>query len=208
MKYLISALLLGFGSHVFAEEIYLAQLKTINAHVNGTLGGSVTLDKSNDEFLAYSRLFAGAPETWHMQNVYTGRCPDERDDTNLDGFIDIHEAAAVLKNILIPLDGDLNSQMGGFNIFPVADIYGSYFYEKEAKYSSLLKDLKNPDPEPTDNIIKLGRNEKLVLEGKVVLFQGVSKDIIFPETVGSYGEVPQHKTLPIACGVFKKIRDN
>lgn len=208
MKYFISVLLLGLTTQVMADEIYLAQLKTLNAHVNGTLGGSVTLDKSEDEFLAYSRLFAGAPDTWHMQNVYTGRCPDERDDTNLDGYLDINESAAVLKNIIIPLDGDLNSQMAGLNVFPVADIYGSFFYEKEAKYSSLLKDLKNPDPDPADNIIKLGRNDKLVLEGKVVLLQGVSKDIVFPETVGSYGEVPHHKTLPIACGVLKKIRDN
>ena len=66
----------------------------------------------------------------------------------------------------------------------------------------------NPELEPHDNIVKLRRNEKLVLEGKVVLIQGVSKDIVFPETVGSYGEVPHYKTLPIACGFLKKIRDN
>lgn len=208
MKDLISTLLLGLTCQAFAEEIYLAQLKTLNGHVNGTLSGSITLDKTDDKFLAFSRLFAGSPETWHMQNIFTGRCPDERDDINLDGYLDVNESAVALKNILIPLDGDLNSQLAGLNIFPVADIYGSFFYEKEAKFSSLMKDLKNPDPDPNDNIVKLGRNEKLVLEGKAVLIQGVSKDIVFPETVGSYGEVPQFKTLPIACGVFKKIRDN
>jgi len=193
---------------VFAEEIYLAQFKTLNAHVNGTLSGSVTLDKVEDRLLAYSRLFAGAPEVWHMQNIYTGRCPNDNDDTNFDGYIDANEAAIAVKNIIIPLDGDLNSQIGGMNVFPVADIYGSFFYEKEAKYSVLIKDLKSSDNDPTDNIIKLGKNDKLIIEGKVVLLQGVSKEINFPETVGSYGEVPHYKTLPIACGVFKKIRDN
>jgi len=208
MKYLISSLLLGFTCQAFAEEIYLAQFKTMNSHVNGTISGSVTLHKNADSFVVFSRLFAGAPETWHMQNIYTGRCPDERDDTNFDGYLDINEAAVALKNIIIPLDGDLNSQLAGLNIFPMADIYGSFFYEKEAKFSSLLNDLKNPDPEPADNMVKLGRNEKLILEGKVVLMQGVSKDIVFPETVSSYGEVPSFKSLPIACGAFKKIRDN
>lgn len=208
MRFLFGLLILILSSPSFAEEIYLAQFKTINGHVNGVLSGSVTLDKFDDRFLVYSRLFAGAPDTWHMQNIYTGRCPELKDDTNFDGYIDVNEAGAAVKNIIIPLDGDINSQMSGLNAFPVADIYGSYFYEKEAKYSVLLKDLKSEDTNPEDNIIKLGRNDKLVLEGKIVLIQGVSKDMTFPETVGSYGEVPHFKTLPIACGVFKKIRDN
>ena len=121
MKYFLSALLLGFTCQVFAEEIYLAKLKTLNGLVNGTLAGSITLNKRDDKFLVFSRLFAGTPVTWHMQNVYTGRCPDEKDDTNLDGYLDINEASLALKNIIIPLDGDLNSQMAGLNLFPVAD---------------------------------------------------------------------------------------
>lgn len=192
MRSLISCLLLGFSFSTFAEEIYLAQFKTLNGHMNGTISGSATFNKVEDKVYVFSRLFAGTPETWHMQNIYTGRCPSESDDTNFDGTIDINEAAPVVKNIIIPLDGDINSQMGGMNIYPVGDLYGSYFYEKEAKYSIIMKDLKSPDTNPEDNIIKLDKNEKLILEGKVVLVQGTLLD----------------KTLPIACGTFRKIRDN
>lgn len=208
MKILLS-MLLTLSGMAHAEEIYLAQFKTLNSQVNGTLGGSVSIYKKDDKLFAFSRLFAGSPEMWHMQNIYTGsRCPEMTDDLNFDGFIDINEAAKIVKNIIIPLDGDINSQLAGHNIFPLADIYGSYFYEKEGRYSTMLKDLKAEDSDPTDNLVKLGRNEKLNFEGKVVLLQGSSKDFAFPETVGSYGEIPVFKTLPIACGILKKIRDN
>lgn len=192
MRYLVIFIIFAISFNTYAEEIYLAKFQTLNGHFNGTISGSTTFNKIEDKVYVFSRLFAGTPETWHMQNIYTGRCPDERDDTNFDGTIDINEAAFVVKNIIIPLDGDINSQMGGMNIYPVGDMYGSYFYEKEAKYSNMMKDLKSPDTNPDDNIIKLEKNEKLILEGKVVLVQGTSVD----------------KTLPIACGTFRKIRDN
>lgn len=208
MKFLIPILLLLSGM-VYAEEIYLAQFTTLNPQVNGTLSGSVTMYKKDDKVVAYTRLFAGPPEMWHMQNIYTGsRCPEQKDDLNMDGYLDINETAKVVKNIIIPLDGDINTQLDGLNLFPLADIYGSYFYEKEGRYSTMLKDLKAADPDPTDNIVKLGKNEKLNFEGKVVLLQGASKDFAFPESVGTYGEVPVFKSLPIACGVIKKIRDS
>lgn len=208
MKFLL-AVLLAFSGITYAEEIYLAQFKTLNMQVNGTIGGSMSVYKKDDQIMAFSRLFAGAPEMWHMQNIYTGnRCPDQNDDLNLDGYIDINEAATVVKNIIVPLDGDINTQLSGLNLFPLADIYGTYFYEKEGRYSTLLKDLKAPDPDLTDNLVKLGRNDRLNFEGKVVLIQGASKDYVYPETVTSYGEVPVFKSLPIACGVIRKIRDN
>lgn len=192
MRSLVSFLILAFSINTFAEEIYLAQFKTINGHLNGTISGSATFNKIEDKVYIFSRLFAGTPETWHMQNIYTGRCPEDSDDTNVDGTIDIHEASLVVKNIILPLDGDINSQLGGMNIYPVGDIYGTYFYEKEGKYSAIMKDLKSPDTNPEDNLVKLGKNEKLILEGKVVLVQGTLHD----------------KTLPIACGTFRKIKDN
>jgi hypothetical protein len=206
MKHLIFFLLILFSYQIYAEDIFLAQFKTLNPQVNGTLSGSTSFWIKDDRLVTYSRLFAGAPKTWHMQNVYLGkRCPGTSDDLNLDGYLDVVESALVVGNIIVPLDGDISSQMAGLNIYPVADDFGGYFYEKDTKYSLFTNDLKDTDPVPGDNIVKLGRNDKFSFEGKVVMVQGTSTEIEVPATVSSYGEIPVFKTLPIACGVIKKI---
>lgn len=197
--------LFALSTSVFAQENYLARFQTLNTHINGTVAGSATLYFDGDKIKSFVRFFAGFPETWHMQNVYLGsRCPTMEDDLNLDGFIDINEAYISSGKIIIPLDGDINSQAGGLNTYPVSNIYGSYFYEKEAWKSNFNNDLKNADPNPNDNIVKLGRNEKLNLQEKVVIIQGVASNLTFPETVSSFGGRPVHQTLPVACGIFKR----
>lgn len=206
MKLIILAgALLSFST--FAEEMFLAKFQTLNSHVNGTIAGSSTLYLKGERVHAYNRLFAGAPEAWHMQNIYTGsKCPTVNDDKNLDGIIDIQEGSSAWGNILLPLDADLNSQLSGYKTFPVADSYGSYIYEREAWLNNLMNDLRAPDPDTTDNIVKLPRNGKLNLEGKVVVVFGISEHFAhLPETVASIETYPAWKTLPIACGVFKKI---
>jgi hypothetical protein len=189
-----------------AQVIFMAKLKTLNPETNGILVGSTTIYVKDDQLLSYVRLFAGAPKAWHMQNVYLGnRCPTIDDDLNKDGFIDIAEGNNVWGNVLIPLDGNLNSQASGLNTFPVADDYGAYFYEKEASFSSFLKDLRSPDLNPGDNIAKLKPNESWNLEGKVMVIQGVANQP-FPETVTTYGLFYAYQTLPIACGVFIRLQ--
>lgn len=185
---------------------YLAPFTTLNSQVNGTIPGSATLQRKDDKIFAYIRLFAGGPKVWHPQNVYTGgRCPTLADDTNGDGFIDINEAEAVLGNILIPLDADISSQRAGRNFFPLGDLSGSYFYERITSFNRFLSDLQSADTTPEDNIVKLGANEGLVIEGRVVLIQGVANTVILPETVGSKARYRAFQTLPIACGVFSKV---
>ncbi len=192
-----------FSSNLFAQEIYLAKFETLNPQVNGKLAGSTTVYITNDQLLIYVRLFAGAQNTWHQQNIYLGnRCPTMTDDTNNDGVIDILEANQVLGSIILPLDGDLNSQMSGINTYPVGNLYGSYFYEKEARYSYVLRDLKSIDQNPNDNITKLGRNQNLILKGKAVLIQGVGSHLLLPETVVTFGNRQNFQTLPIACGIL------
>lgn len=206
MKWCTGILLGLLTTNLMAEEIYLAQFKTLNQQINGKIAGSVSLWIKEDKLVAYTRFFAGHPGVVHRQNVYLGkRCPEARDDINGDGYLDIVETGLVMNNIIIPLDGDLSSQMKGINLHPVGDQYGSYFYEKETRYSTFLKDLKAPDLFPEDNIVKLGRNEKLNLEGKSILIQGVAENSAIPDTVLSHGEVPAFKTLPVACGQFRKV---
>lgn len=192
------------GSNIVG--LYMAKFDTLNTQVNGTLPGSATLQRQNDTFRAYVRLFGGGPNVWHKQNIYMdGRCPTMADDTNFDGYVDINEANNVLGKVLIPLDSNLNSQFAGRNIFPVADNAGSYFYEREAKFDLLFKDLKTPDADLNDNLIKLDPNRGLEFEGMVVMVQGTADTNILPETVASDNGRSLNQSLPIVCGVFQKV---
>lgn len=192
------------GSNI--DGLYRATFTTLNSHVNGTIPGSATFLRKENKFYAYVRLFAGGPKAWHPQAVYTGgRCPTMDDDENRDGFIDIVEAEKVLGSIIIPLDANISSQSGGKNFYPLADASGSYHYERITNFQSFLNDLQREDNDLEDNVTKLGPDRGLKIEGKTVLIQGISDTITLPETVASVGRRRSFQTLPIVCGVFKKI---
>ncbi|HXH76610.1 MAG TPA: hypothetical protein VNJ08_16685 [Bacteriovoracaceae bacterium] len=193
------------GSNI--EGHYLATFTTLNGQVNGVIPGSASFVRKNDKQLfIYLRLFAGGPSVWHQQKVYTGtRCPTLTDDKNGDGYIDILEAEAVLGNVLIPLDTDPSNQMNGSRFYPLGDLSGSYHYERVISFKKFFDDLKDDDKIPTDNIVKLAADEPLILEGKTVLIQGTSPTVVYPLTVGSSARYKPFQTLPIVCGVFKKV---
>ncbi len=192
---------------VRSEDIYLAQFETLNGSINGVIAGSVTIWMNNKKITAFTRLFAGFPSATHMQNIYLGkRCPDSVDDLNQDGLIDITEGRNVWGDIIIPLDADISSQDAGENLFPRGDNYGNYVYERETYQTNLTNDLRRPDTRPEDNVVKLPSNEKLTFNGKVVVIQGIDADYPLPETIQTMGITSAQLSLPIACGILKKIK--
>lgn len=205
MKTLFFLFSLSLSFSTVAQVNYLAKFKTLNPQISGILSGSATIYMNDKDVKAFVRLFAGSPNTGHMQNVFIGdRCPGLQDDLNFDGFIDIKEALKAVGSIIIPLDGDISSQKAEGDIFPLADASGSYSYDKEAKLKKFMKDLRAEDKNPNDNIVKLYPYEELNLEGKVVLIQGVADGTVLPKTVATSGSRKSVQTLPIACGVFKR----
>lgn len=195
------------GSNI--EGHYQAKFITLNPHVNGTLPGSANFYREENRFYAYVRLFAGGIRAWHMQNVYNGnRCPTIHDDKNNDGFIDINEAEVVLGKILIPLDSDIGHQLSGRRYFPVGDLSGSYQYERVTSFNRFLSDLQSSDMDLEDDLIKLPPGEGLKITGRAVLIQGVASSVEFPETVETKGKHETFKTLPIACGIFSKVKNS
>ncbi|MCM2351243.1 MAG: hypothetical protein NDI69_14575 [Bacteriovoracaceae bacterium] len=192
------------GSNI--DGTYTAKFITLNSHVNGTIPGSATFMRKEDKWFAYIRLFAGMPKAWHMQNVYEGtRCPTANDDLNLDGFIDIIEAQAVLGKILIPLDSDISTQNSGRAFFPLADLSGSYHYERITSFSRFFQDLKAEDKNPEDHVTKLAPDQGLKLVGKAVMIQGIAEDVELPETVQTLERRRPFQTLPIVCGIYEKV---
>lgn len=190
---------------------YLAKLLPMNSHLTGPLDGAVTLSLDGDEFIGDTRFF-GNPLTAEIileQTVHIGnRCPTLADDLNQDGVIDEREANEVIKEILFPLDGDLNSQWLGANSYPFSDSFGSYYYSQMASFEKMLDDLWEIDINLDDQLIKLEKNEMPELEGKVALIKGVNKALVLPDTIAHHNKRGLHASFPILCGVFQKVRTN
>ncbi len=190
---------------------YLARFSTLNGNVVGVIPGSLTFyrKQGEDRMMAFLRLFAGSPATVHPQNIHVGnRCPNMGDDTNKDGYLDINEVTEAIGKILIPLDANLNSQAAGRNTFPVSDLSGSYHWERIVSFRSMYNDLRNTHSVYPDEYVKLEQGEKFDFVGKVVIIQGVAKDMALPETVGTMGRRTAQQTLPIACGIIQKIAEH
>lgn len=187
------------------REHYQAKFVTMNPDINGTIPGAANLYRIGTRLIAHVRFFAGGPGSIHRQTVYDGnRCPTLEDDLNSDGFIDINEAELVLGQRLIPLDGNVNTQKAGTNLYPVSDEGGSYEYEEFASYAVFMKDLKAKDPDPNDDLRKLVRGEGLNITSRTVLIQGVSKNQPLPDTVIAGQGLTLNDSFPVACGVFVK----
>lgn len=192
------------GSNI--DGHYQAKFITLNTQVNGTIPGSANFLRKEDRLFAFVRLFAGYPRAWHQQYVYTGsRCPTSNDDTNLDGFIDIAEAEAVVGKILIPMDSDISTQGSGRRFFPLGDLSGYYHYERITSFRRFLGDLQSDDHDLADDTVKLGAGEGLRISGKVFMALGVAETVMLPDTVATKEKRRPFQTLPIVCGVFGKV---
>lgn len=185
--------------------IFLAKLVPINTSLTKNLNGAITIVKDQLHFIADVRLSFGPISSLHLQSLRMGtRCPGNDDDINRDGYIDEIEGLNAYGKILIPFDDDLSSQRMGGGIYPVSDEFGHYIWSRHTDIEKILSDLQEPDLNPEDDIIKLV-NKNLDIDGKVVLIQGVHQSEKIPDTLDHGPRLKKHVSLPIACGILKKI---
>lgn len=190
------------------EGQYIAKLSSLNENVAGFITGAATISRVKDELVADVR-FSGEALTagiLHEQNIHIGdRCPTAADDLNGDGFIDAVEGSLVYDKIIIPLDGDLNSQRMGGGIFPVADEFGGYIYSQVASYRKFMEDLREIDINLDDQIVTLAEGEDFDFENKVIVIQGISANANLPDTVATNNQFTNFQSLPVACGIFSRV---
>ena len=189
------------------EGQYLAIFETLNPDLSNKIMGAFTfsVEKEIDELVMDVRLTNSSANVIHVQNIRTGsRCPTLQDDINLDGIIDAIEGEAVYGRILIPLDGDISTQSSHDGEFPTSDTYGNYIYAKLTTFSTFMEDLRKA-PEGGEDYIKLKAFETLNIESRVAVIQGMSGEINLPPTVRSVGQLTAHQSIPIVCGVVKKV---
>ena len=196
------------GSNI--NGTYSAVLFPVNINLHAPKAGMATFTRSGDELIAKVKLNVGAQGASYRQAVYWGnRCPGIESDTNKDGYLDMTEIESTLGDVIIPLDGDLDSQSSGTGSYPSGhNVRGSYFYKRTASFSRFFEDLKSPDENTRDRVRKLEDQAGFTFLGKVILVQGASEAFNIPDTVSSYYGLSRVRSLPIACGVFFKSNDN
>ena len=193
------------GSNI--NGIYATDLYPMNHNLQLEKVGKAALKREGDRFTTLVKIDYGQKGTTFKQAIYTGRrCPNINDDLNKDAYIDIEEARSAMGVITIPLDGNIDSQQLGINDYPKGDPQtGKYFYEATTSFDRMFADLKIPDENPNDNIIKLEPQDGLTFPGRIILLQGLNESVFLPTTAASTPTESAHKTIPIACGVLWKV---
>ena len=155
------------GSNI--NGVYATTLLAMNKNIHIWKVGTAAIQRVGDSFTALVKIKYGQRNTTFKQSIYSGtRCPTMKDDLNEDAYIDINEALVAIGQIVIPLDGNLDSQMEGAAIYPSGDAdYGAFLYKSSSSFARMFADLKTPDMNPSDNIIKLKADEGLSLQGRV-----------------------------------------
>ncbi len=195
------------GSNISGN--YTAQLYPVNINLHAPSAGKASMTRTGDELIARVKLEVGSKGANYRQAIYWGnRCPGVESDTNKDGWIDMTEMESGLGDVIIPLDGNIDSQSMGTGQYPNGfSGRGGYFYKKTASFSRFFEDLKSPDENTHDRVMKLGDNSGFTFLGKVILVQGTTEDYNIPDSVSSYYGLSRIRSLPIACGVFFKASD-
>jgi hypothetical protein len=174
-----------------SEGSYLAILRPYNNSLSGFLPtGKAEIAIKDDNFSVKTYL-DDDQRVSHMQSIHTGtRCPDKSDDRNGDGLIDIEESYRVVGPVLLPLDADVSSAEEGENIYPTG---GGFTYSEQGPLSKIESD------------VRARTNQNLNLGGRVVLIHGVSSGTFLPASVKSTGLMPATASIPIACGILKRL---
>lgn len=180
------------------DGVFTAVLSPLNS--SGVTGSATfTIDEDADELRIDVNAAGLEPDIVHMQHVHSGSsCPTVALDENFDQFIDVLEGSLAYGGILVPLDDNPTTQnMSGF---PAADTDGRLDYSGTAILSAMLADLREPDPDRGDLVVKLPETAGLDLGTRTVVLHGVDPTLPLPGSVATSAGGPSQATLPVACG--------
>lgn len=180
------------GEAILEEQVsdgeYKAFLRPLNSSVNGFIPHGAAEFRVSNGIINAKTYLDDDTQVMHIQGIYSGTaCPTLAQDANGDGLVDMAEAASVIGSMVLPLDGDIRTLVEGQNLYPKGK---SFTYSKSAPVLSINNELGRP----------------LALGGRVVLIQGTSDISRVPETVQSPEGIERNVSVPIVCGVIKKIK--
>jgi hypothetical protein len=204
---LLSACGKGFEEEeTLSFETIPSGLYTVNFYpLNQRVGPYLGLGKIShldNQFWTQIKIYGPSSSTMHMQLLHQkADCPDLSHDLNHDGYLDMTEVFAEAGKILIPLDGNLSSQLKGFTKFPfMKKKRNFYFYSNAADGRMLLRDLRSVEDVSSLHLVKLGALEEINLSQRVIIIYGIPDAHALPQTVKSFGLFTPQAGLPVACG--------
>ena len=205
LKYFLLVILLFSCGKKASKNVVQAQEQTDNIFFGSILplnlsgaDGVIKLSMVQDDFHVIVAMKDGGLVDHEQGMIMASRCPNPTDDRNQDGFVDSDEVFRNLGKILIPLDGELETQADGYHEKP----FGNYRYEHRASYSRMLADLRNRDRDSFDDLVKL-RLRDVPFHKLVLIVFGTSTSTILPSTVSKRDGRTQHASLPVACATLE-----
>lgn len=183
---------------------YQATLAPINAHIAGDVTGEALVKVKGDDFSVEVKVNGAPAQIVHAQSIHVAdTCPTLSSDLNKDGVIDAVEGQKSYGPVIIPLDGELKTQVETKAKFPAADFSGNYYYRQNVSMMEMMKDLTMKDNDLGDNVVKI--KSGLGLTGRQIVIYGVPADANLPDSAAALNGQSKHSSLPIACGSFVKI---
>jgi hypothetical protein len=171
-------------------EYYRGILRPMNNHLSGFLPSGIAEVKIDQKEMTIKTFLDDDAKVTHIQSIHVGnKCPEISDDKNLDGIIDMKEGLMASGKVYVSLDSDINSEALGEGLYPMG---GGYTYIEKANLKKFHEDLQI-------------RNLELDFLDRVVIIFGTYKKNNLPQTIDSLGIYPVEKSLPIACGVLRKL---
>lgn len=175
------------------EGTYNAIIRPINTSLSGWIPSGGALIKIIGDDIEVQTWLEDAASVIHHQNIHLGSdCPLENDKNN-DGYVDVNEMISSTKQILLPLDNQIET--ASIENYPMGK---TYRYVQKGSLSRLINDLQQG---------VLAKKKSFNLAGKVIMIHGAAPKILPPTVATVEGRTPQ-ETIPIACGIIEKIEMN
>jgi hypothetical protein len=166
---------------------YYAILRPVTFHSNGFFAYGQATFTLNGDVVQVNTAMDDDQAVTHRQTLHIGsRCPTMADDTNGDTYIDYNEAMSVVGRAIMPLDNDINSQAAGADVYPRGV---GMTYTKTGSLARINADL----------------GMKIGFEGRVVLIHGTKNPFGFPTSVAGNGIEDANLSMPVVCGILKKV---
>ena len=176
-------------------QVFRAELDPLNAgtytqagttYTIPTTSGTATITLKGNDVSVDISVDGVTPNTLHPQHIHAGTtCPDDSDDANNDGYVDVIEGLPKYGGILVSLDETINTGASSDLDFPVADANGSYEYSAEGSRAHIQEEIETG----------------LKLKTRHVVIHGIAPSgMPLPESVASLPGLPAWATLPVACG--------
>lgn len=181
---------------------YTGDITSINTSANADteVSGNVELLVEGDLMRIIVTAEGLAPDMMHMQHLQTPArgqatsCPEQDDDANNDGLIDVSEISPNAEGIfMIPLHMGPSSLEMNVGTYPRTNVNGELQFSRTVSLDSLRSAVSE----------EYGMQE-LDFTDFTYVIQGVAENASIPQSAQSASNVPVHQSIPVGCAKLEE----